>query len=174
MGLFVSAKEPLFSFPDKKRQIILIDPLRFIVIIFPDEAALLPVLRDGILSQLFILMYGIKIKEEDPPPDPDNYVPDGIRISPHPVPEDNSENRRHISQPAPYRTVQTRTYPAADRGCQNLPLPFSPGRSAASLLKDPRRSYRIPPGPAAWSYCRCRSPDPVPDRRRSPPFSEGL
>ena len=68
MGLLKSAEGfPVFLLPCKDRQVILIDVLFLMVVVFPDEAAVIPVFSDrGIPDHCFIFIKRIKIKNEDP------------------------------------------------------------------------------------------------------------
>ena len=50
----------------KDRKLVFVDLLLRIIEIVPDEAALLPVFRDGAVSHLFIFITGIHIKNEHP------------------------------------------------------------------------------------------------------------
>ena len=53
--------------PDKQSQVIFIDHLTFVKIIFPDKAALFPVFRNGLFTQLFpVFVHGIHVKDENP------------------------------------------------------------------------------------------------------------
>ena len=65
MRLLKSAVKSFFL-PDKKRQIIFIDLLIFVIIVVPDKTAFLPVLRNcAIPKNLFILVTCIKIKNKN-------------------------------------------------------------------------------------------------------------
>ena len=66
MKFLKAVKTAVFFIPDKQRQIVLIDLFLFIKIIFPDKAGFLPVLRNGRLTHIPILLRGVKIKNEHP------------------------------------------------------------------------------------------------------------
>ena len=54
------------SLPHKNRQIVFIDPLLEIIVVFPDKAALLAILRNGRIPEKFsVLILRIEVKQEE-------------------------------------------------------------------------------------------------------------